>query len=219
MNGQTRLNRRELSRLGIGALALGAVAITPRTLMAQPRIEPTERGEMPTTGGLRPGPLGLSPQPLTVAGFTPVAITIDTAGVAAPIETREIVDGIMQDPTGPWVVSWYKETGRLGVPDTNVVLAGHIDYWNVGPAVFYNIRNLVEGDIVDLSGEDGKVYRYEVQWVQLFDAENAPIQEIVGSTGEQSLTMITCGGEFNYQTGQYVSRTVARARFAEIVQA
>ena len=218
MNVHTRLNRRDLWRIGIGALALGTAAIAPRISMAQPRIEPTERGEMPTTGGLRPGPLGLNPQPLTIAGFRPLSITIDAAGVAAPVEEVEIVDGIMQDPTGPWVVAWYKETGRLGVPDANICVAGHVDYWNVGPAVFYNIRNLAEGDAVDMAGEDGKVYRYEVQWVELYDAENAPIQEIVGSTGEQSLTMITCGGEFNYQTGQYVSRTVARARFAEIVE-
>jgi hypothetical protein len=218
MNGQIRLNRRELSRLGFGALAPGAAAIAPRISMAQPRIEPTERGEMPTTGGLRPGPLGLNPQPLTIAGFRPVSMTVESAGIAAPVEQLEIVDGIMQDPTGPWVVSWYKETGRLGVPDANICVAGHVDYWNVGPAVFYNVRNLVEGDAVDMAGEDGKVYRYEVQWVELYDAENAPIQDIVGSTGEQSLTMITCGGEFNYQTGHYVSRTVARARFAEIVE-
>ena len=69
------------------------------------------------------------------------------------VETREIVDGVMQDPTGPWVVSWYKETGRLGVPDENVVMAAHVDYWDVGPAVFYNIRVLAEGDVVDVTGE------------------------------------------------------------------
>ena len=218
MNMQTRLNRRDLSRLGIGALALGAAAIKPRALLAQPQIESTERGEMPTTGGLRPGPLGVNPQPLTIAGFRPLSISIDSAGVAAPVEQREIVDGIMQDPTGPWVVSWYKETGRLGVPDVNVVLAGHVDYWNVGPAVFFNLRNLVEGDLVDMAAEDGKVYRYEVQWQELYLAENAPIQDIVGPTGEQSLTMITCGGEFNYQTGQYVSRNVVRCRFSEVIE-
>jgi hypothetical protein len=219
MNGQTRLDRRDLGRIGIGALALGAVTIAPRALLAQPQIESTERGEMPTTGGLRPGPLGLNPQPLTIAGFRPLSITVDTAGIAAPVEQVEIVDGIMQDPSGPWVVAWYKETGRLGVPDANICVAGHVDYWNVGPAVFYNIRNLVEGDPVDMAGEDGKTYRYEVQWVELYDAANAPIQDIVGSTGEQSLTIITCGGEFNYQTGEYVSRTVVRCRFSEVIEA
>jgi sortase (surface protein transpeptidase) len=149
----------------------------------------------------------------------PVAITAEAAALDAIVEVLEIVDGIMQDPTGPWVVSWYRETGRLGVPEENVVVAGHVDYWDVGPAVFYNVRNFNEGDVVDVAGEDGNTYRYEVQWVELYDANNAPIQEIVGNTGETSLTMITCGGEFDYQTGQYLSRTVVRCQFTEKLEA
>jgi Sortase domain len=211
-----RMNRRELTRFGIGGVALGLAAVAPsRILAAPPKIESTERGEMPTTGGMRPGPIGLNPQPLAVAGVPPIAINIQAASVDAVIETLEIVDGVMQDPTGPWVVSWYKETGRLGVPDENVVVAAHVDYWNVGPAVFYNIRNLAEGDVVDLTGEDNDIYRYEVQWLKLFDADNAPIEDIVGNTDDTSLTMITCGGEFDYADGEYLSRTVVRATFKE----
>ncbi len=214
-----RINRRDLARLGAGALALGAVALGPDRLLAVQRIESTERGDMPTTGGLRPGPIGYNPQPLSVAGVAPVAITVEAAAIDAVTESLEIVDGIMQDPTGPWVVSWYKETGRLGVPEENVVVAGHVDYWNVGPAVFYNVGNLAEGDIVDMTGEDGSTYRYAVQWVELYDADNAPIQDIVGGTGETSLTMITCGGTFDYQTSQYLSRTVVRCQYTETISA
>jgi hypothetical protein len=217
MKDSTRLNRRDLARFGIGALALGAVGVMPARLLAAPKIESTQRAEMPTTGGLRPGPLGLNPQPLTVAGFTPVSISIQKAGVDAIVETREIVDGVMQDPTGPWVVSWYKETGRLGVPDENVVMAAHVDYWDVGPAVFYNIRVLAEGDEVDVTGDDGNVYRYAVEWQKLFDADNAPIQDIVGPTDESALTLITCGGQFDYANGHYISRTVVRCKFSEKV--
>lgn len=219
MNEQRRMNRRDLSKLGVGVIALGATAFGPGRLLAAPKIESTERGEMPTTGGLRPGPIGLNPQPLTVAGYKPVSITVEAAAIDAVIEVLEIVDGIMQDPTGPWVVSWYKETGRLGVPEDNVVVAAHVDYWDVGPAVFYNVRNLAEGDTVDMTGEDGNVYRYRVQWVELYEADNAPIQDIVGSTGETSLTMITCGGTFDYQTGHYLSRTVVRSEFVEKIEA
>ena len=219
MNDSTRLNRRDLARFGIGALALGAAGFGPARLLAAPKIESTERGEMPTTGGQRPGPIGLNPQPLSIGGFQPVAITVDKAAIDAVVEVREIVDGIMQDPTGPWVVSWYKETGRLGIPDENVVVAAHVDYWDVGPAVFYNIRNLVENDVVDMTGEDGNTYRYTVEWLKLYDADNAPVQEIVGDTGETSLTMITCGGQFDYQNGHYLSRTVVRCKFSEKIKA
>lgn len=218
MGTMRRMNRREFARLGAGALAVGALSVGPGRMLAAPKIESTERGEMPTTGGLRPGPIGLNPQPLSIGGAAPVSISAEAAALDAIVETLEIVDGVMQDPTGPWVVSWYRETGRLGVPDENVVVAGHVDYWDVGPAVFYNVRNFVEGDVVDLVGDDGHTYRYKVQWVELYDADNAPIQDIVGSTGETSLTMITCGGTFDYQSGHYLSRTVVRGVFDEKIE-
>jgi len=118
----------------------------------------------------------------------------------------------MQDPTGPWVVSWYEETPKLGA-DGNTVMAGHVDYWDVGPAVFYNVGGLQEGDLITITGEDGRVYTYKVQWVRVYDTANAPIQEIVGPTDQRSLTLITCGGEFDYQNGVYLSRTVVRAHY------
>lgn len=212
----TRFNRRDFARFGIGAAAVAAISSTPlRALAEAPKITSTQRGDMPTTGGMRPGPTGSNPVALASPGFKPVAIKIDKAAVDAVVETLEIVDGVMQDPTGPWVVSWYKETGRLGLEEQNVVVAAHVDYWNVGPAVFYNVRNLQEGDVVDMTGEDNNIYRYQVEWLKLYDAENAPIAEIVGDTGETSLTMITCGGEFDYSTGEYISRTVVRASFLE----
>jgi LPXTG-site transpeptidase (sortase) family protein len=118
----------------------------------------------------------------------------------------------MQDPTGPWVVSWYKETPMLGA-DGNTVMAGHVDYWDVGPAVFYNVGSLKEDDLITVTGEDGRIYTYKVQWVRVYDTANAPIQDIVGPTDQRALTLITCGGEFDYTNGVYLSRTVVRALY------
>jgi sortase (surface protein transpeptidase) len=176
-------------------------------------IESTQRGEMPTSGGARPGPsTGVTAQAEVREGVVPVAISIERAGVEAAVEVREIVDGVMQDPTGPWVVSWYQETPKLGA-DGNTVMAGHVDYWDVGPAVFYNVGGLQENDLITVSGEDGRVYTYKVQWVRVYDTANAPIQDIVGPTDQRALTLITCGGEFDYQNGVYLSRTVVRALY------
>jgi sortase (surface protein transpeptidase) len=35
--------------------------------------------------------------------------------------------------------------------------------------------------------------------------------DIVGDTGQESLTLITCGGPFDPATGQYLQRFVVRA--------
>jgi len=171
-------------------------------------------GEVPTTGAMRPGPTGLLPSALTVPGAIPVTISIPAASVDnAPVEQSEIIDGVMQNPTGPWVVSWYQETGRLGETD-NVVLAGHLDYWDVGQAIFYYIGNLKSGDEITAVGDDGKTYVYVVEWVKNYTVDTLTsdqVQEIVGPTTTPAMTLITCGGPFDYAKGEYLERMIVRA--------
>ncbi len=177
-------------------------------------IQSNTVGEMPTTGAARPGPIGQQPQTTQPRTAIPASIYVEKAEVDAEIETINIVDGVMENPTGPWVVSWYKQTAELGEPG-NVVMAGHVDYWDVGPAVFFNLRNLTQGEESRVTGDDGTEYVYAVEWVETFDVVDLTretIVDIVGPTPEQSLTLITCGGEFNYDTGEYLSRMVVRSK-------
>lgn len=193
----------------IGVLSFGSSMVG---FAQDSRIEPSLPGEVPTTGGARPGPTGVLPSAAApeVKGVLPVAIQIPNAYVDALVESREIVDGVMQDPTGPWVISWYKESPKLGEIG-NILMAGHLDYWDVGPAVLYNINNLNQGDIILVTGEDGEIYTYEVDWRENFATANAPLDKIVGPTDNESLTLITCGGPFDYANGVYLERTIVRA--------
>ena len=176
-------------------------------------IVSTRAGDVPTTGGARPGPIALDPGPVSRAsGVRPIALQVETIGITAEIEQLNIVDGAMQDPTGPWVVSWYQETAGLGQVG-NIVTAGHINYWGVGDAVFANIDDLEEGDQIVFTGEDEVQYTYAVQWSQLVEVatmDTDTLQELVGPTDAENVTLITCGGEFDYNTGEYLSRTVVR---------
>jgi sortase (surface protein transpeptidase) len=210
-SGSRFVTRREV--VGAGMLTVASVIGLSARAAAQETIVSTKQGEIPTTGGQRPGPIGAAPEVAQAQGVVPVSIAIEKIGLNAQIETIQIVNGIMQDPTGPWVVSWYKETGKLGEID-NVVMAGHLDYWDVGPAVFYNIGQLEQNDPIDVTGDDGLTYSYAVDWVENYDANNAPIQDIIGPTDSEDLTLITCGGPFDYQNGVYLQRTVVRAHRA-----
>ena len=173
-------------------------------------IRPTGVGEVPSTGASRPGPANVVQGWVSPATVAPVGLAIDRAGVDAGIEALRVVDGAMQDPSGPWVVAWYENLGDLGRAG-NVVMAGHIDYWNVGPSVFYNLSALQPGDEIVVSGDDGKLYPYAVEWVEQFDSTSIPLDEVTGPTDGQSLTLITCGGAFDYANGHYLQRTVVRA--------
>ena len=178
--------------------------------------------EVPTVGGRRPGPLepaaldqspGVAPEPERAA-VAPISIQIEKAGINAPIERVAIIDGVMQNPSGPWVVSWYEDLADLGA-GSNMVMAGHVDYWNVGPAVFWNLSQLVAGDEIHVSGEDGRVVEYAVDWLRNYivaDMTAADIEDVVGATSVESLTLITCSiGSWDPATQQYLERMVLRA--------
>ena len=214
-----RLSRRSVLGAVTGAMIAGAVhrvtgqESTPASTPEMVPIQSTTVGEMPSTGALRPGPIGQqSPLPTAANPTDPVHITVEKAGINAEIVTMQIVNGTMENPPGPWVVAWYRQTATLGEPG-NVVLAGHVDYWDVGPSVFFNVRDLVPGDIITLTGEDDTTHDYAVTWLETFDIAaltGGKLQEVVGPTDIPSVTLITCGGEFDYANGEYLSRMVVR---------
>lgn len=190
---------------------------TPESTPSQPPIESTTTGELPTSGALRPGPVGEN-SPLARASnpTDPASIQVEKAGINASIEQADIVDGIMANPTGPWVVAWYRQTATLG-EQGNVVLAGHVDFWNVGPSVFFNLRDLVAGDEIVLAGENGSTFTYAVDWIETFLLDDLTtggvLEDVTGHTDTRSVTLITCGGEFDYVNGEYLSRMVVRGSF------
>ena len=227
MKNQKRLTRLHRVVGAVIALALLLSLLLPLAGFAQEADDNAATTEIlaeaPTTGGSRRGPIVMAvsrvaapaPEPEAVAGVAPIALQVDKFGIDAPIEVGSIVDGVMQDPSGPWVVAWYDQLGKVRERN-NVVVAGHVDYYTVGPAVFWNVRDLVPGDVVRVLTEDGDALEYVVEWAQLFDVATQLTPEviqndIVGDTGQESLTLITCGGPFDPATGQYLQRFVVRA--------
>jgi hypothetical protein len=215
-----RLTRRRMMQTGPAAIA-GLAALTALGMGASAARQnvPSSGGTVPTTGGARPGPMGFDAGPVALKnGPRPIALSIDKFAIAADVEQLNIVDGAMQNPTGPFVVSWYEETaspGEIG----NVVLAGHVDYWNVGPAVFYDIfwgEQMAPGDLINVTGEDGSVWTYGVQFQQTYHIDELTPEVITdlifpGSKAEL-VTLITCGGEFDANVGEYNSRVIVRGK-------
>ncbi len=173
-------------------------------------------GQTSGTTDLQAGPLGLNPA--MDPGQIPMAIRIADAGVDAEIERQQIVGGTMADPSGPWVVAWYEQTARAGEIG-NCVGAGHVDYWTVGPAVFYEVAGLQEGAQIEVFGKDGAAYVYEVENVQRVEVANLTSEqlnspEMVGRTDYAALTLVTCGGEFDGES--YTQRDIIRGRLASV---
>jgi sortase (surface protein transpeptidase) len=223
--GFATVSRRTFLRRSLGTAAVvgGGSLVVTSVLAGQPiqPIEPigpdgTPEGSptgSPEAGCLFPATPEAAPDgtPVSCArGEVPVHIRVEAIDVDANIEILEIIGGAMQQPTGATDVAWYKETARLGERG-NVLLAGHLNFWGVPEGVFFKLDILKPGDVVELEGEAGEPYRYVVEWVDQFPSDEEPPEEALGQTGEEAITLITCGGEWVTERAEYDHRTLARA--------
>jgi LPXTG-site transpeptidase (sortase) family protein len=156
------------------------------------------------SGGTGPGPI------LT----TDIRLSIPKIGINTGVHSRSVgTNGAMGDPSGPWMVVWYDFRpfgghvgGYPGEPGANVVMAGHVDYIRVGPAVFYGLQSLAPGDQITVQGANGPV-TYAVQWSQ-WASPAVDFTSYVAKQGQETITLVTCVGAFS--AGHYSSRLVIR---------
>ena len=140
----------------------------------------------------------------------PRRIKIPAIGVDAGFEFVGLAaDGAMDVPKNADNAAWYQLGPRPGERG-NAVVAGHVD-WGGKLAVFWGLSRLKAGDTVEVVAADDRKYEFSVQWVRLYDAAQAPVQEVFGQADGTELTLITCGGDFDRKNRQYLSRVVARA--------
>lgn len=151
---------------------------------------------------------------------------IPALAIDAPLgETYVGGDGQMPNPHGPSDVVWYDFAAWEGYGGTigggnNAIFSGHVDYAAHvayadvdfrGRGVFYDLGLLSPGDIVEVES-GGLAARYVVLWRRLIDADAGDWGEILGSEVDvDSITLITCGGEFDHEARSYADRIVVRA--------
>lgn len=160
------------------------------------------------TPGPSPTPTGQFPPGSTAAI---ARLVIPAAEIDAPVVTKGVDEsGVMQSPDNAFDTAWYDFSAKPGFGG-NAVFSGHVDYIRVGRAVFWNLKDLQPGDVIEVQLEDGTMYRYAVNSLNQYDAATAPVDQIVGPTAMDTVTLITCSGTFNASTGQYDKRLVVRA--------
>jgi LPXTG-site transpeptidase (sortase) family protein len=144
-------------------------------------------------------------------------LVISAIGIDAPLTVKVVgSDGAMPNPNGPEDVALYDFSvfgGLGGWPGVggNVVLSGHVDYHDYGPAVFWRLRELQPGNEIELRLDDGSVIKYTVKWSRTVGDAGAGWDSIVASTTKESLTLITCEGTFDPSTRSYDARRVVWA--------
>jgi sortase (surface protein transpeptidase) len=105
----------------------------------------------------------------------------------------------------------------------NAVFAAHVDYFPdiLGP--FNRLKDVNEHDEIDITMDNGLVYRYDVFSKNVYSIDDLDMAELIWPTtkpaGDEWITLITCGGQFvpteSSGAGEYLSRVVVIARRIE----
>ena len=155
------------------------------------------------------GPLAAVAMQELTTGVAPFAIRIPKAMVNTTIEPLQIADGSPENPAGTWTVGWYEQYGPLGDGETTI-LYGYPDFLGVGPAVFWFLPGLREGDAIEVTGDDGFIHPFVVSSVAMYERASAPLGEIFGDTGEEVMTLFSGAPPYDDQ-GNYLNLVVIRA--------
>lgn len=107
-------------------------------------------------------------------------------------------------------VGWYKYGPTPGELGPSVIL-GHVDSYQ-GPAVFWPLGKLKEGDEIFVDREDGSTARFVVTEVKRVDQDEFPTREVYGDIDHAGLRLITCTGTYNHGIQRYSHNLIIYAR-------
>jgi sortase (surface protein transpeptidase) len=147
------------------------------------------------------------------ATAVPVRVEIPKIGVASSLDRLgRMRDGTVQEPRRWEVAGWYAAGTRPGDPGSAVIL-GHVDSKR-GPAVFFRLRELRQGDTVTIRRADGSSVRFVVQRTEQYLKDRFPTDAVYYPTLTPALRLVTCGGEFDATAGRYRSNVIVFATLA-----
>jgi sortase (surface protein transpeptidase) len=152
------------------------------------------------------------PRPLPAAAAVhPVRLRIPAIGVdAAALVPLGLGDGhVLEAPARFEDVGWYAGGPVPGDPGP-AVLAAHVDSRS-GPAPFFRLRDLRDGDEVFVARSDGRETRFVVDGVQRYSKNAFPTDAVYGPAPGSALRLITCGGSFDAAKRSYRDNIVVYA--------
>jgi sortase (surface protein transpeptidase) len=197
-----------------GVSAVLAVAGVTAVLLAPSDRPAPARLDVPVVAAVAPvaaPAAGSSTAPvLQLPASAPAKVRIPALGVTSKVMELGLErDGSMETPPGAYPVGWYDRgptPGELGP----AVLAGHVD-WGGKPGAFYGLRELLPGDSVVVDREDGTVATFQVDRVEEYAKDDFPTDEVYGDLPYAGIRLITCGGSFDEDTGNYEDNIVVFA--------
>jgi hypothetical protein len=152
----------------------------------------------------------------SIVASLPVGITIESVGIKASFGEPIGLDanGNVEVPKYYDRAAWY----RLGPTPGEIgpaVILGHVDSES-GPEVFHPLKDIDEGDLIEVTREDGSLAVFSVYEVDYYSQKNFPADAVFGTTNDAELRLVTCAGIFDKNEQRYSHNLVVYARLLEL---
>lgn len=145
---------------------------------------------------------------------SPYSIEVPAIKAQAPIlEIGTSANRELEPPQDPTEVGWWKYGAKPGAATGTAIITGHINYAGVAGALG-EIGRLNPGDKIIVNGmRNGKraTLTFTVTGVQTYSKKKLPWAQIFDQQVRGRLALVTCGGQFDANTGNYLDNIIAYA--------
>ena len=211
-----RPTRRELTYwvlCGVFVL-VGAVLVVNAN---SPR-DPVRRVLTPVTSSTLTSSTHKDSSPKVVRGLDralPLRLIVPSLGISTSVGQLGLqANHQVQVPTNVHTVGWFRLGPSPGQVGSSVIL-GHVDSY-LGPGVFFDIKTLPIGALIEVVLDDGVTGLFRVVNVVQYAKTSFPDALVYGASGARLLNLVTCGGTFNHRTGSYESNIVVFSRLVGV---
>jgi hypothetical protein len=146
------------------------------------------------------------------APVPPVRVTVPAASIDVGVEPVGVLaDGEMELPDDTAVAGWYRFGPDPSTGEGATVLAAHVDSLVYGLGPFSRLKELGIGSPVTVTSADGAVHEYTIATSTRVAKEEIDLSLVFSRSGPPVLVLMTCGGQFDYETGHYLDNILVTA--------
>jgi len=151
----------------------------------------------------------------------PTRMVIPSLYLDAPVVVMGLTADNQPDvPKRPDQIAWYPSFSTSPGQSSNAVFTGHVDWQTPDgmpiPGVFYRLREMRVGDLIEVTLENGEKLQYRVRANVATEYNDPQIVQVMQQTSKDVITVITCGGAWLKDRratngGNYSHRVIVRA--------
>ena len=147
-----------------------------------------------------------------VAVVVPVRVQVPDAGIDVSIEPVGVLgSGEMQLPADTRVAGWYEYGPAPSSAAGTTILAAHVDSLAYGLGPFSKLKSIDAGAAAIVTTADGTTHPYTITAIDRVAKTDISLDAVFDRTGASQLVMITCGGQFDYDTRHYLDNVLVTA--------